>query len=108
MSKHKPRELIVRAHYEGAIDDRRELRIHAAFTHCDVRVSMFDPEAPGEVDWTADEDGTDIEIYVPDRKDTPAAERAQRLADELRGCGLVVSIEPVSDAEFPTDKVAKG
>jgi hypothetical protein len=104
-SNHQPRELIVRARRQGKIDARREQRIHEAFKRCGVR--------PPDVDWTAvstgderpgrriEEDLTEhnVGICVTDREGEPAAERARRLAAELRSCGLVVNIEQVSDEE---------
>ena len=98
--------IIVTARYEGKIDDRRERRIHAAFERCGVRMGVFkvDETADGElrkadgadgemtfgfsdVEWTLNEDETDheLEIFVGD-----GVERANRLAAELRACGMIV------------------
>ncbi len=104
-TKHKTKALafLVKARYEGEIDDRREQRIHAAFDRCGVRVGVFstaDAIEPGEVrvgfsdvDWSQGEndDGEiehQIEIYVGDR------ERAVRLVSELKACGMIGAMEP--------------
>jgi hypothetical protein len=71
--------IILTAKYEGKIDDRREQRIHAAFKRCGVS-PRFD------VDWTSeDETDHELEIFVGD-----GLERANRLAAELRACGMIV------------------
>jgi hypothetical protein len=107
MSKHKPRELIVRAHYEDAIDDQREQRIREALERCRVRgyppqevvIGRFLLRQQSDVVWNRSADGTEHDLKVRLLRGRTVQERAQRLADELRDCGLVVSVEPLSDEE---------
>ena len=91
---------IVKARYQPKMDEKREQRIHAAFERCDVKVSRFalpsviEDDAVqvhfSDVDWVANEDGTEtqLEIYVGD------VSRATRVASELRACGMVVGMRP--------------
>ena len=89
----------VHARYYKEMDERRETRIHDAITRCDA----WGLQAAGEgwsvsrVDWEIEGDdptkpvATKLEIYVGEE------ERAQRLASELRGCGMAVAVSREAD-----------
>jgi hypothetical protein len=87
--------VIVKAQYAGKINGRREERVHAALTRCDVRLFEPVPEVKGkagfsDLEWTENEEGrgeTKLTICVAEQ------ERATRLASELRACGMMVAIE---------------
>jgi hypothetical protein len=83
----------VHAHYDKEMDERRETRIRAAITRCDAW-----GRTGSRVDWEGEGDDprkpvkTKLEIYVDEQ------ERAQRLASELRGCGMAVAVSQEATA----------
>lgn len=92
----------VTANYLPKMDDRRRARIEAAITAAGARFAVVAPaiEVEGQmmsvittdVDWNCDEGDTDtqMEIFVAD------GERANRLAAELRACGMTASVRVAS------------
>lgn len=96
--------IIVTARYTNKIDDRRKRRIEAVLERCSVRmpVLLTDEETGeghgdwGDVEWKEYIDGIELEIFVGD-----GLERANRLAAELRACGMIVVMrtEPEDAAE---------
>jgi hypothetical protein len=94
--------MIVTAKYDGKKDEARENRIHKVFDRCGVRLAVFDPDielAPGQfqvgfsdVDWASYGDGDDEETRLRIHVEDEEHDRAERLASELRCCGMVVGI----------------
>jgi hypothetical protein len=95
---------IVKAQYAPKLDEKREKRIHAALDRCNVKQAVFSLPAAidgdadavpfqsrfSELDWMANEDGTETELEIYVGADPL---RAARLASELRACGMVVGVE---------------
>ena len=108
--------LFVVANYEPEMTERCEQRINAVLGRCGVLVEgqrfvevsgapAFPPPASVErriksvtdFDWTMHDDGTNTRLVICMGDDT---ERAERLASELRCCGMIASVvheDPVPD-----------
>ena len=109
--------IIVTAKYEGKIDDRHKRRIQAVFERCGIRAppgpdfptteeetseidfssgewEMIPTDSFSDASWSRNEDGTENEfdIFVGD-----GLERANRLAAELRACGMIVVMRAGSE-----------
>jgi hypothetical protein len=85
----------VHAIYRSEIDRRHEGRIRAAIDRCDMWGSTPLLTIDGQKVrwlriWKEDGGGNSVELYTDDEA------RAQRLASEFRGCGMVarISTEP--------------
>lgn len=91
-------QLFVTAKYEGEIGERRERRIHDVFERCGVRMPVLDNKwqqiGHADVEWCEDKTGHELKIHVGEDR-----ERANRLASELRACGMMVGIGTEGEVE---------
>jgi hypothetical protein len=106
-------DYMLTARYEPKMTKKREARICEALDKSGVRWGIGNtPDFCGEidgqtfpiyfsdVDWMCeDEDkNTELEISMRDRGGlSPVKDRADRLASELRACGMIVSIREIKE-----------
>ena len=84
--------MMIKAQYNGKLTARREQRIEDVLRRFDAFKSVRSGQflANGSellftnVEWNQSEDGTDLTFPIEDAK-------AERIASELRACGLVVT-----------------
>lgn len=80
---------IVRGYYEPKMDEKRAARIRSAMKRYRIAHVLH----PGDFEWTVnlDDAETEIKIFVDDLS------RANRLASELRACGMIVGMAPAEE-----------
>jgi hypothetical protein len=83
---------IIHAYYGKMPDKRRQARVYEAMPRCGCfcprELETLDDWSDEKWSFHEDAEDADVEVFVD------GAERAQRLAAELRACGMVVVVDP--------------